>query len=167
MDAVILRASTNKIKKIHKNDFYTLAKLKKLWESTGDPESTGPIVRCIVLHVPVPAPRISTRSMTISNQKPSPNFKAQWQSTIQTCLVVAKIPVFPVGTITNMFHEFLNPFRRHFADVTSLQKHLASKLHKKRVRLLKEKPYTLEESRAAGGEGTNSFYQKDATEMLA
>jgi hypothetical protein len=44
---------------------------------------------------------------------------------------------------------------------------MASKLHKKRVKLLKEKPYTLEESRAAGGEGTNSFYQKDATEMLA
>lgn len=57
--------------------------------------------------------------------------------------------------------------RRHFADEEALRKHLASKLHKKRVKLLKERPYTLEEARAAGGEGTSAFYQKDATEMLA
>ncbi len=50
------------------------------------------------------------------------------------------------------------PCSRHFSDRTSLEKHLVSKLHKKRLKLLKEKPYTLEEARAAGGEGTSAFY---------
>lgn len=47
---------------------------------------------------------------------------------------------------------------RQFADKNSLEKHLVSKLHKKRLKVLKETPYTLEESRAAGGEGTSTFY---------
>jgi len=56
---------------------------------------------------------------------------------------------------------------RHFADSNSLEKHLASKLHKKRLKLLKEKPYTLEEARAAGGEGSNAFYTAASTKMAA
>jgi len=47
---------------------------------------------------------------------------------------------------------------RHFADHDSLGKHLVSKQHKKRLKVLKELPYSLEESRAAGGEGTSQFY---------
>lgn len=56
-------------------------------------------------------------------------------------------------------------FSRHFADKNSLDKHLVSKLHKKRMKVLKEKPYTLEEARAAGGEGTSAFYAAASSAM--
>lgn len=43
---------------------------------------------------------------------------------------------------------------RHFVDDKSLQDHFKTKVHKKRMTALKEKPYTIEESEAAGGQGS-------------
>lgn len=58
-------------------------------------------------------------------------------------------------------------YSRHFADKNSIDKHLVSKLHKKRMKVLKEKPYTLEEARAAGGEGTSAFYAAASATAMA
>ena len=55
---------------------------------------------------------------------------------------------------------------KHFGDAHALQKHSVSKVHKKRLRVLKERPYTLEEARAAGGEGTSAFYGALADGMV-
>lgn len=43
---------------------------------------------------------------------------------------------------------------RHFIDQTALDKHVASKLHKKRLRLLKERPYSQAEAESAAGMGS-------------
>lgn len=42
---------------------------------------------------------------------------------------------------------------KYFADVHALTKHLKGKMHKKRVKLLKEVPYTVEEAERAAGMG--------------
>jgi bud site selection protein 20 len=47
---------------------------------------------------------------------------------------------------------------RFFIRQEVLEEHNKSKPHKKRLRELKTKPYTLEEANAAGGCGTNDFY---------
>lgn len=44
---------------------------------------------------------------------------------------------------------------RHFIDRAALEKHLLSKLHKKRVKVLERNaPYSVKEAEAAGGLGT-------------
>lgn len=50
------------------------------------------------------------------------------------------------------------PCSRYFISTEILQAHLKDKSHKKRLRQLKERPYTLEEANAAGGCGSNDFY---------
>lgn len=48
---------------------------------------------------------------------------------------------------------------RHFIDKVALAKHLVSKLHKKRVKVLeKNAPYSVKEAETAGGLGT--YHQK-------
>ncbi|KAM0786306.1 hypothetical protein ACM66B_001784 [Microbotryomycetes sp. NB124-2] len=47
------------------------------------------------------------------------------------------------------------PCARYFADQTALATHLKGKPHKKRLKLLKEEPYTIEESRRAAGLGVD------------
>lgn len=47
---------------------------------------------------------------------------------------------------------------RHFQSKVDLDEHKRGKFHKKRLRLLKETPYTQAEADAAGGLGTQSFY---------
>jgi bud site selection protein 20 len=50
---------------------------------------------------------------------------------------------------------------RFFIDEPALKVHVKSKQHKKRLRELKNKPFTLEEAMAAGGCGSNDFYSKN------
>lgn len=50
---------------------------------------------------------------------------------------------------------------RFFISPPVLEAHLRSKSHKKRVKELKDKPYTLEEAQAAGGAGSNDFYLRN------
>lgn len=78
-----------------------------------------------------------------------------------------QFPCVPCRYITFILYRLAYTYfcSRHFSDANSLQKHLVSKVHKKRLKILKEKPYTLEESRAAGGEGTSSFYSSFSTTM--
>jgi bud site selection protein 20 len=45
------------------------------------------------------------------------------------------------------------PCAKYFANVHALTKHLQGKIHKKRVKLLRQVPYTLEEAEAAAGMG--------------
>lgn len=47
---------------------------------------------------------------------------------------------------------------RFFIKADVLEQHYKSKAHKKRLKELKTKPYTLEEANAAGGCGSNDFY---------
>lgn len=47
---------------------------------------------------------------------------------------------------------------RHFCSAEVLGDHLKTKQHKKRLRQLKVKPYTLEEAAAAGGCSSADFY---------
>lgn len=49
---------------------------------------------------------------------------------------------------------------RHFQNEHDLAKHKHNKQHKKRLRLLLERPYTQAEADAAGGLATQSFYQQ-------
>lgn len=49
---------------------------------------------------------------------------------------------------------------KNFIDAHALEMHKKSKLHKKRLKLLKETPFSIKESEAAGGAGTNDFYSK-------
>jgi hypothetical protein len=49
---------------------------------------------------------------------------------------------------------------RHFIDHDTLDAHKNTKLHKKRVKLLSEPAYTIEEANAAGGCGSADFYAK-------
>lgn len=55
---------------------------------------------------------------------------------------------------------------RQFQSEPALQEHLKGKLHKKRLKLLKEAPYTHAESEAAGGLGTQSFYERQGTSIM-
>lgn len=58
-------------------------------------------------------------------------------------------------------HQILIAFpssSRHFINQANLDEHKTGKLHKKRVRKLKEPAYTIEEANAAGGSGANAFY---------
>ncbi|EDO34998.1 predicted protein, partial [Nematostella vectensis] len=43
---------------------------------------------------------------------------------------------------------------RYFIDDKSLKDHIKSRVHKKKLRMLKEVPYTIEESEAAAGMGS-------------
>lgn len=43
---------------------------------------------------------------------------------------------------------------RYFADTTSQEEHVKSKLHKKRLKELKDVPYTIEEAERAAGLGS-------------
>ena len=47
------------------------------------------------------------------------------------------------------------PCSRYFADAHALTTHLRTKLHKRRMKLLEEEPYTIEESRRAAGMGVD------------
>ena len=50
---------------------------------------------------------------------------------------------------------------RHFIDKHALEKHLVSKLHKKRVRVLeRDAPYSVKEAEAAGGLGTYHYRRR-------
>eukprot|EP00050_Salpingoeca_kvevrii_P017167 m.62531 g.62531 ORF g.62531 m.62531 type:complete len:141 (-) comp7405_c0_seq4:96-518(-) len=51
---------------------------------------------------------------------------------------------------------------RHFVDDFTLNAHLHTKVHKRRVKELKEQPYTIEEAEAAGGLGRYEQPQKVA-----
>ena len=52
---------------------------------------------------------------------------------------------------------------KHFQDTAVLSLHRLGKPHKKRLRQLKVKPYTLEEANAAGGCNSNQFYSAQHT----
>ncbi len=54
------------------------------------------------------------------------------------------------------------PCARHFADARVLEEHVGTRSHRRRLKLLKETPYTLEEAAAAGGCGANDFYTRRA-----
>lgn len=136
------------------------------WEFTGGSESTGTIEKCTELHVPVPALRTLTRSMRIFARRVLQSCPWRWPSTILIFPEVVSSPASLAGIRLCIYHISCVDSRQ-FADKNSLEKHLVSKLHKKRLKVLKEKPYTLEESRAAGGEGTSAFYSATSTDMLA
>ncbi|KFP23769.1 Zinc finger protein 593, partial [Colius striatus] len=44
--------------------------------------------------------------------------------------------------------------RRYFVDLTSMKEHFKSKVHKKRLKQLREAPYTQEEAERAAGMGS-------------
>lgn len=46
-----------------------------------------------------------------------------------------------------------------------LDAHKLTKTHRRRLRELKDKPYTVEEAYAAGGAGSNDFYMKNPQVM--
>lgn len=49
---------------------------------------------------------------------------------------------------------------KHFINQSTLDIHLKTKTHKKRVKLLSERPYTHKEAEAAGGVGSNDFQRR-------
>uniref|UniRef100_A0A8C0F7C1 Zinc finger protein 593 n=1 Tax=Bubo bubo TaxID=30461 RepID=A0A8C0F7C1_BUBBB len=50
--------------------------------------------------------------------------------------------------------SLLSPPRRYFVDLTSMKEHFRSKVHKKRLKQLREAPYTQEEAERAAGMGS-------------
>jgi bud site selection protein 20 len=59
---------------------------------------------------------------------------------------------------------------RHFVNVASLQEHVKSKVHKKRVKLLKEEPYLQKEAEVAVGlqtENQRNFKPIETTDAAA
>ncbi|XP_026719125.1 zinc finger protein 593, partial [Athene cunicularia] len=51
-------------------------------------------------------------------------------------------------------HPLIPPTRRYFVDLTSMKEHFRSKVHKKRLKQLREAPYTQEEAERAAGMGS-------------
>ncbi|KAJ3113488.1 Bud site selection protein 20 [Phlyctochytrium bullatum] len=54
---------------------------------------------------------------------------------------------------------------RHFTSDAALQAHFLTKLHKKRLKLLKEQPFTQAEAEAAVGLGTDNGKRSERSEM--
>jgi bud site selection protein 20 len=54
---------------------------------------------------------------------------------------------------------------KYFINQVTMDIHLKTKNHKKRVKLLGETPYTLKEAEAAGGVGSNDYQRRKATKM--
>jgi bud site selection protein 20 len=57
------------------------------------------------------------------------------------------------------------PCDKFFIDQITLDIHLKTKNHKKRIKLLQETPYTHKEADAAGGVGTNDYHRKASVKM--
>ncbi|NXU27292.1 ZN593 protein, partial [Thalassarche chlororhynchos] len=60
-------------------------------------------------------------------------------------------PLASQGPLTT---GLLSPPRRYFVDLTSMKEHFRSKVHKKRLKQLREAPYTQEEAERAAGMGS-------------
>ncbi|PVU90023.1 hypothetical protein BB561_005056 [Smittium simulii] len=56
---------------------------------------------------------------------------------------------------------------KHFTDATSKLKHIASKVHKRRLRQLKDTAYTQKEAEYAAGVGSGSSFSAESSSLLA
>lgn len=56
---------------------------------------------------------------------------------------------------------------KHFINQSTLDIHVKTKNHKKRMKLLKETPYTHKEAEAAGGVGSNDYHLRMTSQMQA
>jgi len=69
----------------------------------------------------------------------------------------------PDPDLPGMGQNYCIPCARHFTSDFALQNHLKTKIHKRRLKDLKEKPYTQKEAEAAVGLTTDNNAKRIAT----